>query len=98
MTALTDFTLAEACAGLATKQFSARELSAAYIAAMEAARPLNAYITETPEIALDMAAASDERRARGEARPLEVRAPLHLQECRPDEQLESDQCRDWVAG
>jgi aspartyl-tRNA(Asn)/glutamyl-tRNA(Gln) amidotransferase subunit A len=71
VTALTEFTLAEARAGLAARQFSARELTQAYIAAMEQARPLNAYITETPEIALDMAAASDERLVRGAARPLD---------------------------
>jgi aspartyl-tRNA(Asn)/glutamyl-tRNA(Gln) amidotransferase subunit A len=71
VTALTDFTLAEARTGLAAKQFSACELTAAYIAAMEAARPLNAFITETPEIARDMASASDTRRARSEARPLD---------------------------
>src|SRR5207248_6899619 len=53
------------------KQFSARELAEAYIAAVERARPLNAYITETPEIALDMAAASDARIAKGETRPLD---------------------------
>ena len=68
---LTELTLAEARAGLAAKQFSARELAEAYIAGMAAARPLNAYITETPEIALDMAAASDERLATGTARPLD---------------------------
>jgi aspartyl-tRNA(Asn)/glutamyl-tRNA(Gln) amidotransferase subunit A len=71
VTGLTEITLAEARAGLAAKQFSARELAEAYIAAIEAARPLNAYITETPDIALDMAAASDERLAKGEARPLD---------------------------
>jgi aspartyl-tRNA(Asn)/glutamyl-tRNA(Gln) amidotransferase subunit A len=71
VTALTEFTLAEARAGLAARQFSARELTQAYIAAMEEARPLNAYITETPEMALDMAAASDERLVRGAARPLD---------------------------
>ena len=71
MTGLTEITIAEARTGLAAKQFSARELTEAHIVAMEAARPLNAYITETPEIALDMAAASDERLARGEARPLD---------------------------
>src|SRR5947209_1991179 len=49
----------------------AAELAEAYIAGMAAARPLNAYITETPDIALDMAAASDERFAKGEARPLD---------------------------
>jgi aspartyl-tRNA(Asn)/glutamyl-tRNA(Gln) amidotransferase subunit A len=68
---LTELTLADARAGLVAKQFSARELAEAYIAAMVAARPLNAYITETPDIALDMAAASDERLAKGEAGPLD---------------------------
>jgi aspartyl-tRNA(Asn)/glutamyl-tRNA(Gln) amidotransferase subunit A len=68
---LTALSLAEARAGLAAKQFSARELAEAYVAAVAAARPLNAYITETPERALAMAAASDARRAKGEALPLD---------------------------
>jgi aspartyl-tRNA(Asn)/glutamyl-tRNA(Gln) amidotransferase subunit A len=68
---LTSLTLAEARDGLARKAFSARELTESYIAAVEAARPLNAFITETPEQALAMAEASDQRLARGEARPLE---------------------------
>ncbi len=68
---LTALTLAEARAGLLARQFSARELTLAYIAAVEAARPLNAFITETPERALVMAAASDERLAAGEAGLLE---------------------------
>src|SRR5947207_14054264 len=38
---------------------------------MERARPLNAYITETPSDLLDMAAASDARIAKGETRPLD---------------------------
>src|SRR6202051_1011146 len=71
VTALTSLTLAEARAGLRAKQFSAGELTRAYIAAMEAARPLNAFITETPERALDMAAQSDERLGRGAARALD---------------------------
>jgi aspartyl-tRNA(Asn)/glutamyl-tRNA(Gln) amidotransferase subunit A len=68
---LTELTLADARAGLVAKQFSARELAEAYIAVMAAARPLNAYISETPDIALDMAIASDARRAKGEAGPLD---------------------------
>jgi aspartyl-tRNA(Asn)/glutamyl-tRNA(Gln) amidotransferase subunit A len=71
VSALTSLTLAEARAGLTAKQFSARELAEAYIAAVEAARPLNAFITETSQRALDMAARSDERLMRGEARPLD---------------------------
>src|SRR6185437_4922629 len=71
MTALTELTMAAARAGLAKRDFSARELTEAHIAAVEAARPLNAFVTETPERALEMAARSDERLHRGEARPLE---------------------------
>ena len=57
--------------GLRAKKFSAREMTEAHIAAMTAARPLNAFLTETPERALAMAAASDARIARGEALPLD---------------------------
>ena len=71
MSALTRLTLAEARDGLARKEFSARELTAAHIEAIAAGRRLNAFITETPERALAMAAQSDQRLARGEARPLE---------------------------
>src|SRR6516162_10236020 len=41
------------------------------IAAVEQARLLNAYVLETPEIALAQAAESDQRLARGEGRALE---------------------------
>ncbi len=68
---LTALSLAEARDGLARKAFSARELTESHIAAVEAVRPLNAFITETPDQALAMAAAADERLARGEARPLD---------------------------
>jgi aspartyl-tRNA(Asn)/glutamyl-tRNA(Gln) amidotransferase subunit A len=71
VSALTALTLAEARAGLVAKQFSARDLAEAYIAAVAAARPLNAFITETPERALAMAGAADDRLARGEALPLD---------------------------
>jgi aspartyl-tRNA(Asn)/glutamyl-tRNA(Gln) amidotransferase subunit A len=71
LTDLTELTLADARDALAKKKFSAAELAKAHIAAMEQARALNAFITETPEKALAMAAQSDEKIARGEARPLE---------------------------
>ena len=41
MSALTDLTIASACAGLEGREFSARELTEAHIAAAEAARELN---------------------------------------------------------
>jgi aspartyl-tRNA(Asn)/glutamyl-tRNA(Gln) amidotransferase subunit A len=71
MTVLTDLTIAEARDGLATKRFSARELAVAHVAAVEAVRPLNAFITETPELALAQATESDARLQSGQARPLE---------------------------
>ena len=64
-------TLAEARDGLARRSFSARELTAAYNGAVSEIEPLNAYITPTPEQALAMADAADQRLARGEALPLD---------------------------
>jgi len=71
MTELTSLTLGEARDGLRSKRFSAVELADAYLASMEAARALNAYVLETPEQARAMAAAADARLAAGDARPLE---------------------------
>jgi len=71
VTDLTDLSLAEAREGLKARRFSATELTRAHLEAMEKARALNAYVLETPERALAMAAESDKRIAAGEARPLE---------------------------
>ncbi len=62
---LTDLTLAEARDGLASGAFSSVELTRVLVDAVEGARVLNAFITETPELALERAAESDARRARG---------------------------------
>jgi aspartyl-tRNA(Asn)/glutamyl-tRNA(Gln) amidotransferase subunit A len=64
-------TLASARDALRAKTFTATELTKTFLTAMEAARPLNAYVLETPEKALAMAAASDARLAKGEGGPLE---------------------------
>jgi aspartyl-tRNA(Asn)/glutamyl-tRNA(Gln) amidotransferase subunit A len=71
MAAATGMTLKAAIDGLRARTFSAEELAAAYLAAIEAARPLNAFVLETPGEALAMARACDARIARGEAGPLE---------------------------
>ncbi|MBL1147823.1 MAG: Asp-tRNA(Asn)/Glu-tRNA(Gln) amidotransferase subunit GatA [Pseudomonadota bacterium] len=67
MTALTDLTIKQALDGLEKGDFTSVELASAHIAAVEAARGLNAFIVETPEQALEQAKASDARRSKGEA-------------------------------
>ncbi len=72
MSDLTKLTLAQARDGLAAKDFSSRELTQAFIDAIAKANPaLNAYVLETPDLALARAADSDARIAKGEARALE---------------------------
>lgn len=68
---LIHLTLAEAKEGLCQKKFSAVELTQAYLDAMARNRSLNAYILETPELALENAKQSDERLAKEEGRALE---------------------------
>ena len=57
MTDLTSMTIAEAREGLASKSFTSLELTDAHLAAIEAARALNAFVLETPEQARTMARA-----------------------------------------
>ena len=63
-------TIAEARDGLAKKSFTSLELTDAHLAAIEAARSLNAFILETPDKARDMARAVDAKIAKGEGGPL----------------------------
>ncbi len=71
MSELTELTISAAREGLKAKSFSAVELTQAYVTAVERARILNAYVKETPELALEMAKTSDKRLATGDAGPLE---------------------------
>ncbi len=71
MSDLTRLTLKAALDGLEAKSFSSRELTAAHVTAVEAARALNAYVLETPDQALAMADAADARRAAGQGGRLE---------------------------
>ncbi len=71
MSDLTSLTIAQAGRALRNRDFSAVELTDAYLAAMEEARILNAYVAETPEEARAMAKTSDEKFASGDVRPLE---------------------------
>ena len=71
MADLTDLTLTGARDALEAGDVGAVELTEAHIRAMEAARPLNLFVTETSERALDQARASEARRAQGEGGPLD---------------------------
>ncbi len=76
---LTRLTLTEAVAGLRARRFSSVEITRAHLQAMEGARRLNAYVLETPDQALAMAAACDARLSRGEGGPLEG-APIGIKD------------------
>ncbi|MDQ0421603.1 aspartyl-tRNA(Asn)/glutamyl-tRNA(Gln) amidotransferase subunit A [Peteryoungia aggregata LMG 23059] len=72
MSELTSLTIAEARAKLAAKEIKAVELTDAYLSAIDQANgALNAYVAVTPDIARDMAKASDARIADGKAGVLE---------------------------
>ena len=65
MKELTSLTIAELSAGYDKKEFTPSEVTKAYLDNMEKGKEYNAYITETPEVALEAAAAADERVAKG---------------------------------
>lgn len=97
MTDLTALTLAEARDALKVKKFTAVELTDAYIAAMEKARVLNAYVTETPDHARDMAKASDARIASGKAGPLEG-LPLGIKDLYATKGVHTQACSHILDG
>ncbi len=97
MSDLTALTIAEARAGLENKDFTALELTDSYIAAMESARILNAYVHETPDIARDMAKASDERIAAGKAGALEG-IPLGIKDLFATEGVHTQACSHILDG
>ncbi len=70
MTDLTDLGIADIRDGVAAGGFSAREVATAFNAAVVAGRPLNAFLVETPDIALAAADAADAAKASGNLKPL----------------------------
>ena len=79
MTTITDLTLAGLLKGLEAKEFTALEATDAYLGRIENAHAINAFISVTADKARAMASASDERRAKGDAGPLEG-APLGIKD------------------
>lgn len=68
---LTDLTITQAKDLLKKKEISAVELTKAYIENMSKYKNLNAFVTETPEIALESAKIADDNIAKDKARELE---------------------------
>ena len=67
----TDLTIAQARDAMRAGELSPVELTDAYLAAIGARDPLNAYVTVTPDLARRMASASVDRVRSDDARPLE---------------------------
>jgi len=70
MTNLTDLTVAQIRDGFRAGDFSAREVAEAFNANVAAAKPLNAFIVETPDHSLAAADQADKDRASGTLKPL----------------------------
>ncbi|AFC69331.1 aspartyl/glutamyl-tRNA amidotransferase subunit A [Rickettsia amblyommatis] len=71
MTELNKLTVADSIKGLKNKDFTSTELIGAYIKQIEKHRNLNAYVTETFDLALKQAEAADQNYAQNHARTLE---------------------------
>ncbi|WP_011580704.1 MULTISPECIES: Asp-tRNA(Asn)/Glu-tRNA(Gln) amidotransferase subunit GatA [Chelativorans] len=92
MTELTKLTISEIRAKLADKEFTALELTEAYLSAIQTANEkLNAYITVTADKAREMAKASDMRLMQGGARPLEG-VPLGIKDLFATEGVHTQAC------
>ena len=96
MTDLTHMTLADARDALKAKTISSIELTDAHLAAMEAARPLGAYVLETPDHARAMAKASDEKIAKGDAGALEG-IPLGIKDLYATKGVRTTACSNILA-
>ncbi len=81
MTSLTQLTLSDAVDGLKAKTFSSKEITQAFLAEIERANPhLNAYVVVTADKALAMAAAADEKLAKGRKLGRLEGAPLGIKD------------------
>lgn len=98
MSELISLTIAEARAKLAAKEIKAVELTDAYLAAIEGANnDLNAYVAMTPDVARDMAKASDARIADGKAGVLEG-IPLGVKDLYATRDVHTQACSHILDG
>ncbi len=98
MTELTSLTIAEAREKLKTREFSAVELTKAYLNAIEATNAtLNAYVVVTSDKALSMASASDDRLAAGNGGALEG-IPLGIKDLFATREVHTQACSHILDG
>lgn len=97
MTDLTKLTIAEAREGLKNKEFTAVELTEAYIKNMDENRSLNAFVKETPELALERAKESQKKIEEGSARELEG-IPLGIKDLFCTKGVETTACSNILKG
>ncbi|MFN3501867.1 Asp-tRNA(Asn)/Glu-tRNA(Gln) amidotransferase subunit GatA [Allorhizobium sp. NPDC080224] len=98
MSELISLTIAEARAKLAAKEIKAVELTDAYLAAIEGANTdLNAYVAVTPDVAREMAKASDARIADGKAGVLEG-IPLGVKDLYATRDVHTQACSHILDG
>lgn len=98
MTELTKLTIAQIRAGLTAKDFTALELTDAYLGAIDQANDkLNAYVTVTADKAREMAKASDQRLAAGQAGALEG-VPIGVKDLFATEGVHTQACSRILDG
>ena len=97
MTDLTSLTIAEAKSGLSKKEFSAVELTESYIKNMENKRSLNAFVKETPELALEQAKISQSKINSGSGGKLEG-IPLGIKDLFCTKEIETTACSQILKG
>ena len=97
MTDLTKLTIAEAKLGLSKKEFSAVELTTSYIKNMQAKRNLNAFVKETPELALEQAKISQSKIDAGTSGELEG-IPLGIKDLFCTKGIDTTACSQILKG
>lgn len=97
MTELTSFTLTEAKEGLSSKKFSSREITQAHIERIEKTRGLNAYVTDSFDVALSQADAADARYTSGSAKKLDG-LPLGIKDLFCTKDIQTTACSKILSG
>lgn len=97
MTNLTSLTLTEAKDGLKSKKFSSKEITKAHIEKIEQTRALNAYVTDSFDVALKQAELSDLRYGKNEDKKLDG-LPLGIKDLFCTKDIQTTACSKILSG